>query len=144
MNNSNFEKRIKSKVKRVKKIPGKYLVLVLFISCFLPLYSQDIGNLPITLPSKELSIEMALTIMKQQQNVIFSYNNDLLANKEIHFEKTKLTIVEIVKIISAEVDMSYRIQGNKIILYPKKKKFSVRGNIKDAATGAKLPVPLCG
>jgi TonB-linked SusC/RagA family outer membrane protein len=133
------EKRVRNVTYKFICYAPKYFLFVIFVLFFAPLRSQEIENLPVTLSGNDISVDSIFIIMKQQHNITFSYNNNLLVNKKIHFGKTKLTVVEIVRIISAEADVNYKIQVNKVILYPKKKKFGITGFIQDSATGEKLP-----
>ena len=130
----------RDKRKRLNKIPNlvmnaqKHTLVVLFMFFSFQLFSQDISTLPITLPTTDISVEDAIVLIKQQQNIVFSYNNNLLANKKLHFNKTKLTIAEILKVISSEANVDYKIRVNKVMLFTRGKKITVRGNLNDGET----------
>ena len=114
---------------------------IFFLLSFLVIraYSQTIEDKVIVLPQKDMYIENIFLQIKQEYNIVFSYNNNLLANKKIHFDKTNLTVLEIIKLISAEAEVNYKIQGNKVILYNKKKKFILNGNVKDSISKEIFP-----
>lgn len=115
------------------------IIICFLVFTFSSVFSQEIENLPVTLPGKDITIDSALAIMQRQQSMVFSYSSNELKNKVIHFSKLRLTVIEIVQKISEEADVNYKIQGNKILFIPKKKKYIIRGIIMDGKTGEKLP-----
>lgn len=116
-------------------------VLTTLLICLLSfmLFGQDIENLPVKLPQKEMSIDSVFSVIRDQQNIVFSYSNNLPLNTRVNFEKTSLSIIEILKIISTQAEINFKFQGRKIMLYLKTKKQTIYGFVRDNATGDPIP-----
>lgn len=116
-------------------------VLITISICLLSfvLFGQDIENLPIKLPQKEMSIDSVFSVIRDQQNIVFSYSNNLPLNTRVHFDKTNLLVIEIIRIISTQAEINYKIQGRKIMLYQKAKKHTIYGFVHDNTTGEPIP-----
>lgn len=116
-------------------------VLITISICLLSfvLFGQDIENLPIKLPQKEMSIDSVFSVIREQQNIVFSYSNNLPLTTRVHFDKTNLLVIDIIRIISAQAEINYKIQGRKIMLYQKAKKHTIYGFIRDNTTGEPIP-----
>jgi TonB-dependent starch-binding outer membrane protein SusC len=113
-------------------------LFIFFLSfIILPFYGQNIEKTIIVLPQNEMTIDSVLIQIKQTQNVVFSYSNNLFENKKVHFQNTTLRLIDIIKTISEQTETNYKIQGNKILFYPKKMKLRITGSVV-AETGEKL------
>ncbi len=77
--------------------------------------------------------------MKEKHDIVFSYNSSIIKNKKLRFNKTTVTVLEIIKNVADESGLDYKIQGNKVIFFSKKQKFVINGSVKDAETGITLP-----
>ena len=112
------------------------LLVILLCSCSLAMYGQVIENLNIVLPSKDLTIDSVLSVMRIQQDLVFSYSNNLPLNKKVHFDKTNLPVHQIIESMCAQAGLNYKIKGRKVMLYLKKiQKPSLYGVITDQKTG---------
>ncbi|MGE5456961.1 MAG: SusC/RagA family TonB-linked outer membrane protein [Methanococcaceae archaeon] len=98
----------------------KKLLLILLLLCSRSIYGQDIEQLNITLPTNDLSIDSLLSVMRTQQDLVFSYSNNLPLNTKIHFDSTHLSVLQIIDSICAQAGLHYKIKGRKIMLYLKK------------------------
>jgi len=86
-----------------------------------------------------MSIDSVFSVIRSQQNVVFSYSNNLPLNTRVHFDKTSLLVIEIIKIISTQAEINYKIQGRKIMIYQKAKKHTIYGFVRDNTTGEPIP-----
>jgi len=109
------------------------ILITLGLICFLfvGLFGQNIENLVVKLPRKDMNVDSILLVIRQQQNIVFSYGNNLNLKAKIRFEKTELSLIEILKIFTVQTEWNYKIQKNKVLLFPPAKKRSIYGAIKD-------------
>jgi TonB-linked SusC/RagA family outer membrane protein len=117
----------------------KLLITIPILLLSLMLFGQEIENLPIKIPQKEMSIDSVFSVIRSQQNIVFSYSNNLPLNTRVHFDKTSLPVIEIIKIISTQAEIDYKIQGQKIMIYQKTKKHTIYGFVSDNTTGEPIP-----
>lgn len=95
-------------------------------------FGQNIEKLIVKLPWKNMNVDSVLLVIHEQHNeVVFSYGNNLNVNMKVSFEKTKLTLAEILEAIAEQIECNYRVQKNKIILYPNGRKRTVFRLAKD-------------
>jgi TonB-linked SusC/RagA family outer membrane protein len=117
----------------------KQLIFIALCSCSFLLKGQDIANLEASLPTKDLRVDSVFALLRAQHSIVFSYSNSLKTATVVHFDKTTLTVLEIIKTLASQTEMNYKLQGRKILLFSKKKKHFVNGIIKDNANGEILP-----
>ncbi|HAH24455.1 MAG TPA: hypothetical protein DCL77_12005 [Prolixibacteraceae bacterium] len=111
------------------------LLFILLCSFTFNLYGQNIDQLEIQLPAKQMRLDSIFAVMRTQQELVFSYSNNLPMTTKVHFDKTHLPVIEIIKSISTQCELNYAIQGRKVMLYLKKKKLPISGMVTDPVTG---------
>lgn len=110
----------------------KILIALGFICLFSAgVASQSIESLVVKLPQKMMSVDSVLLVVRQQHKIVFSYGNNLNINMNVKFEKKQLTLLEILKTIAAQIECDYKIQKNKVVLYPNGRKRTVFVIFKD-------------
>ncbi|MBL0740565.1 TonB-dependent receptor [Chryseolinea lacunae] len=115
-----------------------FLILVLMVLMAFRIMAQDVASRRITVPQKECSIQTVFTEMKGQGNIVLSYGNSLPLNRVLKFETTNVAVSTILRLIREATGFTHKIQGDKIILIPPAKKYSVSGFLRDEASGENL------
>jgi TonB-dependent starch-binding outer membrane protein SusC len=115
------------------------IIFFLGFICSITLNGQSVEGLIINLPGNEFTIDSVFSIIRKQQGIVFSYSSSLSFNNKVHFDRTVLNISEIVKTISTQAEVNFKIKGNKVLFYSKKKKHIVSGVIKDNSNGEVMP-----
>lgn len=117
-------------------IEMRRLLFILAFLCSLSTYGQDLEHLTISLPSKVLNIDSVLSVIRTQQNLVFSYSNNFTLDTKIHFDKTNLPVLQIIDTMCTQAGLKYKIKGRKVMLFVKRiQKSSISGKITDQNTG---------
>lgn len=121
--------------------------VILFYFLYFILYvnsvhgQSDLLHKRIILSGFTYEVEGLFNELTSNYEIYFSYNDKAIkCQAEIHFTRKNYTLQEILKVVEVQCNISYTIQGDIIILKPKKieKKYSVSGYIEDASTGERL------
>ncbi|MGE5429000.1 MAG: SusC/RagA family TonB-linked outer membrane protein [Methylococcaceae bacterium] len=116
------------------------LLLILAFLGSLSTYGQDLEHLTVILPSNDLSIDSVLSVIRTQQNLVFSYSNNLPLDTKVHFDNTNLQVLSIIETMCSQAGLRYKLKGRKVMLYVKKvQKSSLYGSITDQETGEPIP-----
>lgn len=95
----------------------------------------------IEISNKNLTVDQLLDELRNNYAINFSYNdNTLPLNKSITFERTTLSIKEILKKLDEDAGIKFYIHKDIIILRPKnpKKRYTINGYIENISSGEKL------
>src|SRR5690606_27261028 len=116
------------------------LVLVYALLIF-PVHGNGQNSARITLTLKNSNLKSALTQIQEQSTVNIAYADRLLDNrkKTIDLNLNDLSVNEALSQVLGGTGLSYRTEGNNIILYELPQQRSVTGVVYDQQTGETLP-----
>jgi hypothetical protein len=127
---------------------NRTIAIFFFLLFFRLSFSQpDILDRKIQVPDYSGSAKILLNQISQDENIVFAYTSDVSLDYEVNFRKSQMLLKEFLEILFKEKKVSYKVNGNKVILFPDKTKSdlpvklsqTVRGTIIDA--DSKLPLP---
>jgi len=109
--------------------------LLVFFSLFIGIssYSQNLLDQKITLQIDNSDIKQVLSRIEDQANVHFAYSPENLSNDKLFLYYKEQALSDVLNYILKKNNISYRVQGNTIILYVNQKQqaFEVRGKVVD-------------
>lgn len=110
---------------------------VLILLLYTNVYGQNIPNINITLTHKKPTLEKLLNELTTNPAINLSYNNEIIGNNPVLvFQKSTLSLQEILNEIVAQTPLEYQLYGKQIIIKRKSNILNqvVRGQIIDIDT----------
>lgn len=123
------------------------ITLVCFLLFFRLGFSQpDILDRRINVPDYKGSAKLLLEEISHEENIVFAYSSEVSLSYTISFQKKQMLLKEFLRILLEGKPIGYKINGNKVLLFPNKAPSNqttglsqtVRGNIID--NDSKLPL----
>jgi hypothetical protein len=93
--------------------------LIFLLSSGVYCYSQKAhGDMQVTLPDTNLSLERSLLLLEEKTDLYFSYNPEILdLEDEFLWQQGVHTLENILQVIKEQQDLNYTIIGNQVVFY---------------------------
>ena len=129
----------------VSKPMNKWLISIIFFLFFFKLsYAQtEILERKINIPDFKGTAKEVLDKISREENIAFAYSSEISLNYEVSFHKKLLTLKEFLEILFKEKQIGYKVNGDKVLLFPSKElsnyaekitQTTVKGIVKDLQT----------
>jgi len=107
-----------SSFQKIWKVMRLTLVLIVFFSLRLSAFTVA-QSVKVDVSFNKVSLKEALNVIKQQSDLNFIYNNDLVNdNSEVSIEATNQEVTEVLQIMLNQAGLDYRVVDNNVIIYP--------------------------
>jgi hypothetical protein len=114
-------------------------LIALFLLCLQFGSAQSLLQLPVTLKIDNASLEQALYLLSEQEQVRFSFTNELLPPGNVSIDVMDLSLEETLRTLLASTPLSFRELGAQIVIYlPEDKTFTLNGVLRDSVSGEPL------
>jgi hypothetical protein len=127
-----------------------YRIITFFcflLLCRLGFTQSEMLDRKINVPEFSGTAKALIEQISGDEKIVFAYTSEVSLDYEVRFRKSQLSINEFLEILFRGKQVGYKVNGNKVILYPDKTKSespgrlsqTVRGSIVDA--DSRLPLP---
>jgi len=94
-------------------------IFIIFLLFFKISFSQNNANeIKIIVPEFKGSAKELLDKISREEKIVFAWSSEISLNFEVDFKCEKLTIKEFMEIILKGKQIGYKVNGNKILLFP--------------------------
>ncbi|SDQ01702.1 TonB-linked outer membrane protein, SusC/RagA family [Mucilaginibacter sp. OK268] len=119
----------------------KCTLLLIVISSF-QVFSKGYGQDKININLHNVSIKKALAEVEKASSYRFVYNDDALNSKLIgKIDLSNATIVEVMDMLLSQTDLTYKLNGNNLVIITDKKQQTAAISISGVVSDAKGPLP---